>query len=302
VSPYAPRRPARAERIDVRGLPLNVVQWGEPGAPKLFLLHGWMDVAASFQFLVDAFAGSWHVVAPDLRGFGRSDWQTQGYWFADYVADLDALVEHFAAGEPVALAGHSLGANVVMHYAGVRPERVAAVVALDGFGIPAEAAEEAPRKVRAWLDALRRLPSFTPYASFEAVAARLMKNDPRLSPDKAAFLARHWAAQHADGTVRLTSDPRHKLPFPTVYRLEETLAIWRCIRARTLWIAAEDSHIPRWLNAHPEGEGATDSMAGVRKRMAHVPGATLAVVPDAGHMLHHDQPHAVARAIEGFLG
>ena len=87
-----------------------------------------------------------------------------------------------------------------------------------------------------------------------------------------------------------------------MYRLEETLAIWRCIRARTLWIAAEDSHIPRWLNAHPEGEGATDSMAGVRKRMAHVPGATPAVVPDAGHMLHHDQPHAVARAIEGFLG
>ncbi len=261
-----------------------------------------MDVAASFQFLVDALAGSWHVIAPDLRGFGRSDWQAQGYWFADYVADLDALVERFAPGEPVALAGHSLGANVVMHYAGVRPERVVAVVALDGFGIPAEPAEEAPRKVRSWLDALQRLPSFTPYASFEAVAARLMKNDPRLSPDKAAFLARHWAAGHADGTVRLTSDPRHKLPFPTVYRLEETLAVWRCITGRTLWIAAEDSHIPRWLDTHPEGEGATDSMAGVRKRMAHVPGAALAVVPDAGHMLHHDQPQAVARAIEDFLG
>jgi pimeloyl-ACP methyl ester carboxylesterase len=77
--------------------------------------------------------------------------------------------------------------------------------------------------------------------------------------------------------------------------------VWRRIRARTLWIAAEDSHIPRWLDDHPEGEGATDSLAGVRRRMAHVPGATLAVVHDAGHMLHHDQPQAVARAIERFL-
>jgi pimeloyl-ACP methyl ester carboxylesterase len=101
--------------------------------------------------------------------------------------------------------------------------------------------------------------------------------------------------------VRLTADPRHKLPFPAVYRLEEVYAVWRCIRARTLWVAAADSHIPRWLDAHPEGEGATDSLAVVRERMAQVPGATLVTIADAGHMLHHDQPHAVARAIEAFL-
>ena len=262
-----------------------------------------MDVAASFQFLVDAFAGAWHVIAPDLRGFGRSDWQAQGYWFADYVADLDALVEHFAPGEPVDAGRATAWARTSScttracdRSASRRWSRSTA------SAFPPRPRRRPRARSGAWLDALQRLPSFTPYASFEAVAARLMKNDPRLSPDKAAFLARHWAAGHADGTVRLTSDPRHKLPFPTVYRLEETFAIWRCIRARTLWVAAEDSHIPRWLNAHPEGEGATDSMAGVRKRMAHVPGATLAVVPDAGHMLHHDQPQAVARAIEGFLG
>ncbi|HEX4885562.1 MAG TPA: alpha/beta hydrolase [Casimicrobiaceae bacterium] len=294
-------RALRADRVDVRGLALNVVQWGEPGARKLFLLHGWMDVAASFQFLVDALEDDWHVIAPDLRGFGASAWQPQGYWFADYVADLDALLARFAPGEAVAIVGHSLGANVAMHYAGVRPARVDALVALDGFGIPAQRPEEAPQKFSAWLDALADPPSFAPYADFDAVAARLRKNDPRLAPDKAAWLARHWAAPCPDGKVRLTSDPRHKLPFPQVYRVEEVFAVWRCIRARTLWVAAEDSHIPRWLDAHPEGEGATDSLAGVRRRMVHVPGATLATIADAGHMLHHDQPQAVARTIERFL-
>jgi pimeloyl-ACP methyl ester carboxylesterase len=298
---YEPRRSPSTLRVALRELEFHVLVWGEPQAPKLFLLHGWMDVAASFQFLVDALERDWQVIAPDLRGFGRSAWQPQGYWFADYVADLDALIDRFAPGEAVRLAGHSLGSNVAMHYAGVRPERVAELIALDGFGIPTERAELAADKFAAWLDALREPSGFAPYASFDAVAARLMKNDPRLTGDKARFLARHWAAEAGDGTVRLTSDPRHKLPFPTVYRLEEVFAVWHRIRARTLWVAAEDSHIPRWLDRHPEGEAATDSLAGVRARLAHVRGARLVTIPDAGHMLHHDQPRVVAQEIERFL-
>jgi pimeloyl-ACP methyl ester carboxylesterase len=297
---YVPRLRPRAHRVGLRGLDTHVFTWGEEGAPKLFLLHGWMDVAASFQFLVDAFERDWHVIAPDLRGFGRSAWQPQGYWFADYIADLEALIDTFAAGENVRLAGHSLGANVAMHYAGVRPDRVSDLVALDGFGIPDEAPERAPDKFAAWLDALRDPPGFAPYADFAAVAARLMKNDRRLTPDKAAFLARHWATEGDDGSVRLRSDPRHKLPFPVVYRLEEVFATWQRIRARTLWVAAAESHIPQWLDRHPEGEAGTDSLAGVRKRLARIDGATLVTIDDAGHMLHHDQPQAVARAIERF--
>jgi pimeloyl-ACP methyl ester carboxylesterase len=301
AAPYVPRRAPRAERVDVRGLDTHVLRWGAQDAPRLFLLHGWMDVAASFQFLVDALARDWCVIAADLRGFGRSAWHPHGYWFADYVADFEALLDRYAPGEAVRVVGHSLGANVAMHYAGVRPHRVAELVALDGFGIPAEAPAQAPDKFAAWLDALADPPGFATYAGFDAVARRLMRNDPRLAPHYAAFLARQWAVEGADGKVRLGADPRHKLPFPIVYRLEEVYAVWRRIRARVLWVAAEDSHIPRWLDRHPEGEAATDSLAGVRRRMAQVPGATLVTIPDAGHMLHHDQPQAVAAAIEAFL-
>ncbi len=104
-----------------------------------------------------------------------------------------------------------------------------------------------------------------------------------------------------DGSARLRSDPRHKLPFPTVYRMEEVYAVWRRIVAPTLWVAALQSHIPRWLDAHPEGEGAAHTLAGVRRRLAHIANAELVTVGDAGHMLHHDQPRAVAGALEAFL-
>ena len=292
---------ATSRRISLRGLSHHVLTWGDPAAPKLFLLHGWMDVAASFQFLVDAFARDWYAIAPDLRGFGRSDWQPQGYWFADYVADLEALLEAFAPGEGVDLVGHSLGGNIVMIYAGVRPARVRHVVSLEGFGIPAEDATRAPTKLARWLDALAAPPEFAPYANLNAVADRLQKNNPRLSRDKAVFLAAYWAETTADGSARLVSDPRHKLPFPTTYRVEEAFAVWRNVTAPTLWVAAADSAIPKWLDDHPEGEAGADGLGGVRRRMAHIGDARLVVVPNASHMLHHDQPAAVAAAIEAFL-
>jgi pimeloyl-ACP methyl ester carboxylesterase len=292
---------AASRFIDLRGMRHHVLEWGEPGAPLVVMLHGWMDVGASFQFLVDALDGPWHVVAPDLRGFGRSEWQPQGYWFWDYVADLDALLGRLSADAPVRLVGHSLGGNVAMHYAGSRPGRVRALVSLEGFGIPFEQAHIAPRKMAAWLDALRDPPVFRPYDNLGAVADRLQKNNARLTRDKAEFLAAHWAAVTSDGRATLVSDPRHKLPYPTVYRMEDTFAIWRAITAPVLWVAAAQSHIPRWLDTHPEGEMGADGLGGVRQRLKEVPNASLALIEDAGHMLHHDQPHAVARAIAPFL-
>ena len=295
-------RPATSHFVDVRGERHHVQTWGEPQAMPIVLLHGWMDVGASFQFLVDALARDWYAIAPDLRGFGRSSWQAQGYWFYDYIADLEALLERFVPDNPVRLVGHSLGGNIAMVYAGVRPRRVHRVVSLEGFGIPAEAPEKAPRKIAAWLDALANPPPFRPYANLAGVADRLQKKNPRLPRDKAEFLAERWAAVFPDGGAKLVSDPRHKLPFPHVYRMDETFAIWRNVTAPVLWIAAEDSEIPRWLADHPEGEAGADGLDEVRRRIAHVPGARLATIPDAGHMLHHDQPAQVAALVESFLG
>ena len=289
-------QPSRAQFLAIRGLRYHVRTWGPASAPKLLLLHGWMDVSASFQFLVDALAGDWHVLAPDWRGFGLSATPQDGYWFPDYIADLDALARTLAPGEAIDIAGHSLGANVAMLWAGVRSERVSHLVALDGFGVPSEGPERAPVKLGKWLAALRDPPSFAPYRDLAAVADRLQKNNPRLSRDKAEYLAPHWAQAMPDGTAQLRADPKHKLPFPTTSRMDDVYAIWRGIRSPVLWIAADDSHVGRWLAAG--GEPAAE----VARRFAHIPHGRLEVVRDASHMLHHDQPEAVATAMEAFIG
>lgn len=285
-------KPSASQRVPVRGLSYHVRTWGQLDAPLLVMLHGWMDVGASFQFLVDALRRQWRVVAPDWRGFGRSEWCANGYWFADYIADLDSLLAHFTPGAPARIVGHSLGGNVAGIYAGVRPERVTRLVSLEGFGIPAEKPDLAPDKIAKWLDALRDPPSFAPYANLGAVADRLQKNNPRMRRDQADFLAAHWAEALPDGSARLTSDPRHKLPFPTTYRIDEARAAWQRVSAPVLWVAAADSFVPRWL-----GEDA----AGLERRVATFRDGRLTVIDGAGHMLHHDQPAKVAAAIEPFL-
>ncbi|MBI2311724.1 MAG: alpha/beta hydrolase [Betaproteobacteria bacterium] len=277
----------------IRGLRYHVRSWGKPGWPRIFLLHGWMDVSASFQFLVDALQQEWHVIAPDWRGFGLTGWNQGVYWFPDYLADLDALLALYSPGEPARLAGHSMGGNVALLYAGVRPDRVRRVASLEGFGIPRTTPDMAPAKFAEWLQQLANPPGFQPYASFDQVAERLKKNNPRLSDEKARFLATHWARRTDSGEVVLRSDPAHKITNATLYRLEEAMACWRRVECPVLWVAGADRSIEKWTKDTP-GQFA--------ERKACFRNFAETEISDAGHMMHHDQPEALARLIEAFFG
>jgi pimeloyl-ACP methyl ester carboxylesterase len=101
----------------INGLHYHTWQWGPTSGPAALLLHGWMDAGASFQLLADALPGHWRLIAPDWRGFGRTAWAPGGYWFADYLADLDGLLQHLAPDAPVLLIGHSMGGNIAGLYA-----------------------------------------------------------------------------------------------------------------------------------------------------------------------------------------
>jgi pimeloyl-ACP methyl ester carboxylesterase len=138
-------KPSASLYFDVRGLRYHVRHWPGDAARRLILLHGWMDVSASFQFLVDALASEWDVFAPDWRGYGLSDWgKSDCYWFPDYLADLDGLLEKIAPQAAVNLVGHSLGGNVACLYAGVRPARIRRQVKLEAFGMSATQPDQAP--------------------------------------------------------------------------------------------------------------------------------------------------------------
>jgi pimeloyl-ACP methyl ester carboxylesterase len=285
-------KPSQSHIHTIRNLRYHVRTWGEPRAARMFLLHGWMDVSASFQFLVDCFEREWYVIAPDWRGFGLTEWARDGYWFPDYYADLDALLEIYQPDTPVNLLGHSMGGNVACNYAGVRPQRVAKLISMEGFGSWRTAADKAPARYEQWLNELREPPAFRSYASFDAVAARLKQNNPRLSEEKARFLAQHWAKQVAPGEVALRSDPKHKIVNPVLSRIEEVLACWRRVTAPVLWIAGAESKAPGWR---------ADSAAQLAERKAAFRDFRETTLDQCGHMMHHDQPKKLAAIIEQFL-
>ena len=276
----------------MRGLRYHVRRWRRDGAPKMVLLHGWMDVSASFQFLVDALSGEWDVYAPDWRGYGLTAWDGAGcYWFPDYLADLDVLLDGVDAA-PVNLVGHSLGGNVAALYAGARPARVRKLVNLEGFGMPPTRPEDAPRRYARWLEELRERPRLRPYRDFAELAERLQKANKRLCAPKADFLARHWGRQAEDGSVVLRGDPAHKIVNPVLYRVDEAQACWRQVSAPVLWVEAAESDTAARMKL-PAGELA--------RRRACFANLRYEVLADAGHMLHHDQPEALAPLIEAFL-
>lgn len=289
-------KPSRSEFITIRGLRCHIRHWGNAGAPKLFMLHGWMDVAASFQFVVDCLARDWHVIAPDWRGFGLSDNSgCDSYWFPDYVGDLDAILRHFSPDQPVNLLGHSMGGNVATIYAGVRPDRISKLINLEGFGMALSRPEQAPKRYAKWLDELREPPTMRSYDTQAQVAARLQKTNPRLNDERAAFLSAHWSRQNDQGRWEILGDPAHKSSTPLLYHVEDVVACWQAIAAPVLWVEADDTNVWQWMGPKEKARGEID------RRIGFIPNVTKAIINDAGHMLHHDQPEALAQLIERFL-
>lgn len=298
--PYRPRRHAASRFVTLRGLSLHLLEWGHASAasaarPTLVMLHGWMDVAASFQFVVDALDDDRHVIAMDWRGFGLSDAAGHdSYWFADYLGDLDALLDAEFGERPIDLLGHSMGGNVVMIYGGLRPSRVRRLVNLEGFGMPATTPSMAPQRLVKWLDELKEPARLRPYDSLDGVSARLRQTNPLLSPDKAAWLAGHWSHVDAAGRHHLLADPAHKRSSPLLYQVDEVLECWKRITAPLLWVEGDRTDMARWW-------GTRYPRADFEARLAVVAQVERCRLSPAGHMLHHDQPEALAARLHGFL-
>lgn len=298
---YQARRPFRSEFVPIRNLNYHVQVWGEPGPGKtpLVMVHGWMDVAASYQFVVDAFSEDHYIIAPDWRGYGKTKVpKTDNYWVPDYLADLDFLLDHYAPDQPVNLVGHSMGGNVVMLYGGVRPQRIRRLVNLEGFGMPATIPAQAPGRFATWMDELKKLHAgemeLKAYDSADGVARRLMKTNPRLGADKAAWLARNWAAENADGSWSILGDAAHKVTNAQLYRVEEVLAIYQRLSMPVLAVEASDNSLDMWWKGK-------FTLAEYHERLKVVPQAEIARIEDAGHMMHHDQPEVLAALIERFI-
>lgn len=302
---YSPLFEARSHFIEARGLRHHVLLWGDPAQatadqPLLVLAHGWMDVGASFQFMVDALRQrpGWAtrpIAAIDWRGFGQTSTPgADSYFFADYLGDLDAILDQLApGGQAVDLLGHSMGGNVVMLYAAVRPERIRRLVNLEGFGMPATQPDEAPGRYVKWLDELKVPERLKDYDSIEGVAKRLQATNPRLRGDFALWLARQWAREEGGRWV-LNADPAHKRSQPILYRVEEVQAFLKRLTMPVLFVEATETFYFMLFN----GRFTRDEFL---ERVKLVPNFKLESIAQAGHMVHHDQPAELADHIARFL-
>ena len=301
---YSPLFKADTLFIEARGLRHHVLVWGDLAQasakqPLLVLAHGWMDVGASFQFMVDALRRipGWEtrpIAAIDWRGFGLTATPAaDSYFFADYLGDLDALLDQLSPSQPVDLLGHSMGGNVVMLYAAVRPERIRRLVNLEGFGMPATRPDDAPGRYVKWLDEIKSPARMNDYDSVGSVAQRLRLTNPRLREDFALWLAGQWARQVGDRWV-INADPAHKRSQPLLYRVEEIQAFFKRITMPVLFVEAAQTVYFGLFN----GKFTRDEFLA---RVQSVPDFRMETILDAGHMVHHDQPAELAEHIAKFL-
>lgn len=288
---YSVRRPPELATLDIRGLKFQLYKWpGENPRPLVFA-HGWGDTGETFQFVVDQLSPVHTIVAFDARGFGRTDWPQDGYWFPDYLADLEAILDAVSPDAPVDLLGHSMGGNVAMLYAGVRTERVRRLINLEGYGLPTTKSEQAPARYQEWLNEIKHGTRFASYDSLDQFVSVLARRNPRTSAEHLDFVARSWAQQGSDGRIHLRADPRHKQVNPMLYQRDQAEACWREITAPVLFVIGGLSDVAKRL--------ADDSNA--RHFKAQFRELSIATIEECGHMMHHECPRQVAELIEEFF-
>jgi pimeloyl-ACP methyl ester carboxylesterase len=291
MTKYQPSKQVKTNTKDVRGLQYAVHTWGRPDAVPLFLLHGWFDTGMSFQFVADSLADEYYVIAPDWRGFGETEWARQGYWFPDYLADLDVLLDYYSEDKPARLVGHSMGGNAACLYAGTRPDRVSHLVSLDVFGLAESDPADAPRRYHKWLEQLKQPPPLSHYIDLEQLGVHINKLAPRISKERARFVAEVWSRPLSDGKYTIKADPGHKCIIPVLYRREEARSCWRNVAARTLFVFGEHS---RFLKRYSD-EGYQQDCQACFSNLSEE------IIADAGHMLHLEQPEKLAEVLQTFL-
>src|SRR5229473_452945 len=248
-------------------LRLHYFDWGNPDAPPLVLVHGGRDHARSWDWVVERLRDRWHIIAPDLRGHGDSQWsQDGGYSMSGYIYDLAQLV-HQRQLAPVTLIGHSLGGNIATRYAGIYPDTVRRLVSI-----------EARRGLAG------RLPRR--YESIEDAVARMQAANQHLSLEQARHLTRYGVNQNEDGTYSWKFDPYlHVFP-PVDLPVVEIERLWAEVACPTLLVYGKES----WAS-NPQKDG----------RARHFKNARVVMVENAGHWVHHDQTEFFVETVREFL-
>lgn len=274
-------------------LRLHYVDWGNEGAPPLLMVHGGRDHCRNWDWVVQELRDEYHIIAPDLRGHGDSEWSIGGnYGPTDFVYDIAQLV-HQKQMAPVTILAHSLGGMISLQYAGIYPEAVKKLIAIEGLGPSPKMVKErfskpVHERLSTWIDELRKSSGRIPrrYDSLEDAFHRMQEENPHLRADQARHLTIHGASQNEDGTYSWKFDnyvrnwPPYSLPYEEIY------ALWQRITCPTLLIRGTES----WAS-DPEKDG----------RLKYFQNAQVAAIEGAGHWAHHDRFDEFMSIVRNFL-
>ena len=275
-------------------LRLHYVDWGNPEAPPLLLLHGGRDHCRNWDWVAADLARDWHVIAPDLRGHGDSAWSPDGhYGMAAFVYDLAQLI-HGLKLAPLTIVAHSLGGNIALRYAGLYPENVTRIVAIEGLGpSPAQLAKRvtttADARLRDWIAEVRGLSARQPkrYASVDEALSRMMAENKHLSEAQARHLTEHGVLQNEDGSYSWKFDNYIRSFAPVDLAYADLEALWGRIACPTLLVYGAES----WAS-NPAVDG----------RIAAFNHARVELFDRAGHWVHHDRTADFIACTRAFLG
>lgn len=274
-------------------LRLHYVDWGNEGAPPLLLVHGGRDHCRNWDWVAQALRKDYHIIAPDLRGHGDSQWVTGGsYGSPEFVYDIAQLL-HQKKLTPVKIVAHSMGGAISLQYTGIFPENVEKLVVIEGLGPdPKRLAEyekqTSQERMTAWVDRLRGLSSRQPrrYATLDEAYKRMQEENPHLRPDQARHLTTYGATQNEDGTYSWKFDNYIRAWAPYGLRGDDMSYLWEQITCPTLLARGTES-----FATDPEEDG----------RIKHFQNAQVANFEKAGHWLHHDQLDKFLDLIVPFL-
>jgi pimeloyl-ACP methyl ester carboxylesterase len=284
----------RDKFVDSQGLPIHCLEWGEPAGEPLVLVHGYLDMAQGWSPFVAALQRElgkplW-IIAPDCRGHGDSGRVGAGgyYYFPDYVLDLDRVVRALGATQ-FKLIGHSMGGTISFLYTGTFPKRVSRLILIEGIGPPGMKFSDAPLRMEKWITEVheRGRGHFREYTSVEAGASQLQQTNPRLNAALALDLARAGMKQNDKGKWVWKFDPLHRTAAPQPFYTEQALEFFRRIECPVLIVEGEASRQTR----------RTDRQA----RYAAIRDHRRVIIDHAGHMVHQDNPAALAEVIATFL-
>jgi len=274
-------------------LRLHYVDWGNEDAPPLLMVHGGRDHCRNWDWVAEALRDDYHIIAPDLRGHGDSQWMIGGsYNHVDYVYDIAQLL-HQTNMNPVTIISHSLGGSIALMYAGLYPETVTKLISIEGMGPPPEMVKQRidvpiEDRLQAWVSDLRKASGRIPrrYASLEDAYERMQTENPHLSEAQARHLTIHGSNQNEDGTYSWKFDNYVRTFAPIGIPFEEQYSLWGRISCPTLLVRGTES----WAS-DPETDG----------RAAHFQDARVVNIEDAGHWVHHDQLDVFLGHVREFL-